>query len=802
MRFMFRASLMAGVSAAMLNVPTLHAQPLSNGGNQESKIPKTVSVKSAAVSHTTAAASAPETGGGGIETVVVTANKRVQSINHVGMTITVVSGNQLITDGITSTSDLAKIVPGLTAEPSPFGTPIYTLRGVGFYDQSMSASPAVAVYLDQVPLPYSAMTRAGPLDVQRVEVLKGPQGILFGNNTTGGAINYIPNQPTDNFQAGVVASYGRFNTVDLQGFVSGPISDTVKARLSAQSIRGGAWQYSITRNDTLGAQRKFQGRLLVDWDPNSRLSVQFNVNGWLDQSDSQAPQRIATFLSVPSNPQAAATLAYPYPPHNARAADWSTNIPPLRQNDNFMQGSVRADYQFNREITGTSISAFDAYTTNSYDDYDGTAENIADNHTRGHIFTYSQELRLAGNTKRTHWLIGGNYEADFIYDRLYYYFGDSTTSQVGPYHMTYTYNDSRQDQKTSAGFADIQYSVFPKISVEAGVRYTDSRRSFEGCTYDIPGGGVAKTFNFLETLFRNPALPFIPIPQGGCVTFNAAYAPAANHPITNQLNENNLSWKGGINYKTDNGGLLYLSITKGYKAGGFPTASASSIAQYNPVKQESVLAYEGGFKQPFFHHHLQMNGAVFYYNYNDKQLEGRVLDPVFGPLDALVQIPKSHILGAEGEVEAEPLDGLLVDVAATYLDTRIDQFVGYNNAAVLQNYAGASFPYAPKWSIIGNAHYEWPVTDALEGFVDGGLTYNSTTTSSIGNNPYLLIKSYALLDLSAGVGSPDGHWKFEIWGRNITNAYYFPNALQSQDVYVRFTGMPVTYGVRFTYLFQ
>src|SRR5690606_13370525 len=151
--------------------------------------------------------------------------------------------------------------------------------GIGFYDSTLAAPPTVAVYTDEVPLPYSAMTKAAALDVARVEVLKGPQGTLFGQNTTGGAINYVAARPTDSFAAGMDATFGRFSTFDVQGFVSGPVASNMRARLSLRTIQGGDWQKSFTRHDSLGAQNMTQGRLLLDWDVSDKLSVTVNVNG-------------------------------------------------------------------------------------------------------------------------------------------------------------------------------------------------------------------------------------------------------------------------------------------------------------------------------------------------------------------------------------------------------------------------------------------------------------------------------------------------------------------------------------------
>jgi outer membrane receptor protein involved in Fe transport len=729
--------------------------------------------------------------------IVVTANKREQSANNVGMSITTMRGDDLIDRGVTSTADLANIVPGLTYQPSPFNTPVYTLRGVGFYDSTLSAAPTVAVYTDEVPLPFSAMTREAGLDLERVEVLKGPQGTLFGENTTGGAINYIAAKPTDHFESGLDASYGRFSETSLSGFVSGPLSSTVNARLSGDLEGGTGWQHSISNNSTLGAISRQTGRLLVDWTPSDALKVAINVNGWVDNSDPQAPQRIATYLSLPNSPQAPAIVAFPYPTQNAQEADWPTDIP-MTRHDTFFQNSVRVDYTLPSEIVLTSITAYEHYSTNAWDSSDGTTLNISDQHTTGYINTITQELRASGKTGSLNWLAGGNFESDGTLDREDYYFTDATTAQVGPAHLIQTGNFSEQNIKSAAVFGNGEYKILDNLSFQAGARYTATWRDFQGCTYDVPGYGTVAAFEVLEHVFRNPALPFIPIPPGGCATFNSSYAPIIT-PLTERLTEQNVSWRTGLNYTLPNDGLLYVSVAKGYKAGVFPTAAASTVTEYAPVKQESLLAYEGGFKIPLADHRVQVNGAVFYYDYTNKQLESRIIDPAFHQEFALVNIPRSHVEGAEAEIDARPFKGLKLSVAATYLQTRIDDFVGYNNAGAYGNYSGSAFPYSPRLQLVSSAQYDFPLNGQLGGFLAADYKYNSQTNGSIGDVPVLNIKAYGLLDVRAGIRTADNRWTFEFWGRNVTNTYYWTNALQARDVYVRYTGMPETYGISLRY---
>ena len=174
-----------------------------------------------------------------VQELIVTAQKREESINDVPMSVSAASGETLTELGIQDTSQLVKIIPGFNYTPSYYGTPVYSIRGVGFLDTSLAASPTVSVYVDEAPLPYSIMTQGASLDLERVEVLKGPQGTLFGMNATGGAINYVAGKPTEDFRAGFDASYGRFNTVDLQGFVSGPITPTLSGRIALRLIRSG-----------------------------------------------------------------------------------------------------------------------------------------------------------------------------------------------------------------------------------------------------------------------------------------------------------------------------------------------------------------------------------------------------------------------------------------------------------------------------------------------------------------------------------------------------------------------------------
>jgi iron complex outermembrane receptor protein len=227
-------------------------------------------------------------------------------------------------------------------------------------------------------------------------------------------------------------------------------------------------------------------------------------------------------------------------------------------------------------------------------------------------------------------------------------------------------------------------------------------------------------------------------------------------------------------------------------------AAVSSVNQYDPVGQESVLAYEAGVKAAFFDRRVQFNSSAFYYDYRDKQLRSARFDPPFGPLEALASIPKSHVIGAEAQLVARPVDGLTLDAAVTYAHTEIDEFIGFDGLTNAGNQAGTPFPFAPTWQVVTNLDHVFPLSEKSRGFLGSSLTYRSGTYAGVGARAALRIDPYTLLDLRAGVafGGPDAdRYRAWVWGRNITNEYYWTNVLANANVVSRFVGQPATWGL-------
>ena len=734
-----------------------------------------------------------------LEEIIVTAQKWEQSANTVGMSITAARGDVLLERGITSVADLTRLVPGLTIQESSFNSTSFTLRGVGFFNSDLATPPAVTVYVDEAPLPYPAMTNLAAFDLTRVEVLKGPQGTLYGQNSTGGAVNYIAARPTEAFDAGVDASFGRFNRVQVGGFISGPITDELAVRLGVQGRRGDPWQQSITRpGDELGEVRELQGRGTIEWRPDDQFISRLTLTATHDESESIAGQFLAPAASIP--PLAVpGLLTFPVVAE-PRAADWS----PLRYGANerfpyasdttLYQASWRNDYTLRDDLTLTSLTSYADFSKNYGQDPDGTPFHVNELIDRGaEITAFFQELRVAGRQGRFNWLFGANYAQDDLEDEPLQIFRDNDVAHLFEGVDPQAYTDEgvftgETRVETYAAFGRLEVNVADRLMFEAAIRYNDDRRTFDNCSIT-----VSEHFARFWNLLRAGAQP--PTQLGDCWVLDPADGLSPVDNVHSELNEDSVSWRAGVNWTAQPGLLLYANVSQGYKAGAAPVLAASTVEQFTPVPQESLLAYEVGFKAILFDRRAQLSTAAFYYDYADKQLRGTVLDPVFGPLEALVSIPESHLAGAEMQLVAQLTEGLTFDTSAIYVKTQIDEFTGFDARAQFGDQSGTPFPFSPEWQSITNIDYEFPLSPALNAFVGGSLIYHSETYAGVGALELFRVDSFTLLDLRAGIELSDGRYRVWAWGKNVTEEYHWSNVFANGNAISRFVGQPATYGV-------
>jgi iron complex outermembrane receptor protein len=275
-----------------------------------------------------------------------------------------------------------------------------------------------------------------------------------------------------------------------------------------------------------------------------------------------------------------------------------------------------------------------------------------------------------------------------------------------------------------------------------------------------------------------------------------------------KLNESNFSYRGVLDYKFDSGTMVFGSVSRGYKGGVITNIAASTASQVLPARQERVDAYELGIKTPLWGTRSFLNLSGFYYNYKDKQVRARILDPLWGLQERLVTVPKSRIWGFDADLSLRPIDHLTITASGTYLNTEINgdfsTFVGktvFDQAGQSGNFKGSYLPYAPKFTGNLDAEYEWPINSHFDAYFGGSVSYRSrdNVAFQLMGKPRLEandLPSYGLLDLRAGVTSGDDRWRVEFFGRNVTNKYYLIARFEGTDENHRYAGMPATYGVR------
>ena len=434
-------------------------------------------------------------------------------------------------------------------------------------------------------------------------------------------------------------------------------------------------------------------------------------------------------------------------------------------------------------MTLTSLTSYADYKQNDRVDPDATRLAIADTIDRGKIKALFQEVRLSGEFgEGSRWIVGANYENNKVRET------QTLTSTSGSGFRAFNLFfgapipdaidiSSTQKFRNLAAFANLDFAFSDRFKAHAGVRYTDTRDRFSGCTGNSANGALA----LILMIPGNPQ----------CTQFNAT---GPGSPTQSTLKQDNLSWRVGLDFTPNDDTLLYANVSRGFKVGAFPLIPAVFAFQYDPATQEKLTAYEAGFKlSPS--RAVQINGAAFYYDYIDKQVLGSDNVPPFGTLNRLVNIPKSKVKGAELQLIVRPVTGLTLNAGLTYVHTRIGNFTNIDPFGVSRNFRGEAFPNTPKWQGSVAADYEFPVSGSLNAFVGTNATFRSKTNGGLGENAILTIDGYTLVDLRAGVASADDRWRLSVWGRNIFDKYYWTNAYRIADVSARFAGKPATYGV-------
>jgi iron complex outermembrane recepter protein len=698
--------------------------------------------------------------------IVVTAQKRSERLQDVPVSISALGAVDLEGAGVVNITQIAPRVPGFYGGSAGATRPQLYIRGIGSRQFDAGSEASVGVFVDEVYLGRTAGTLGALRDVERIEVLKGPQGTLYGRNTIGGAINVITKGPTRDLQAEAEVGYGNFDAYNLFGAVSGPVvGDAVQARIAGwRTFSKGYMRNPQTGYYAQGVDN-YGGRGRLDIEPAANLKLALIAEVLRDRGSSFSGKNQGTT----ANPNAVFfAAAGRVPIQTADPYAERTNLDNLLHRD-VETYSGKADLDLG-SATLTSITAYRHNRALDDRDFDNTSLSVIQQVSDERSKQFTQELRLTSTPGgalsvggAVDWILGGFFYHDKS-DRV-------DTFNFGPDSVKYVLTGRAQTDvaaqrfKTEswAAFAQATLHLGPTFDVTLGGRYTEDRKS--------------------AVSLGTTTAPGIPLVAANFTTSQGGKFTSVDPRVT-------------LQFRPSRDVNVYASYNQGFKSGGFQYVPFSA-AQANVVFQpEQLDAYEIGFKTQLMDRKLTFNGALFKYDYKDLQVL-RVVATAGGGAATLIQnAASSTIKGGELELVARPSSRFEASLTYAYTDAKYDSFPF--NATT--DFSNTRMVRAPKHSVNMGARWTVPLGDnsvelradyaLLSDFFfepgEGKAIYGTTTPLSVQDG-------YGLLDLRATFRV--GNFRIGGYVANATNVYYRRTALALPGQLVGYPGAPRTYGL-------
>ncbi len=714
-----------------------------------------------------------------IEDVVVTAQKRQQNLLDIGIDISVISGDALERMRVDEIDDISRHVSNMNVKNTLGVTnPVVTIRGVGLNDFNANSNPTAGVYVDEVFLTSTAMMGFQLFDMERVEVLKGPQGTLYGRNTTAGAVSFVTRRPSRQFEAYASAGYGDYRSLETEGAMGGPLNEALSFRVAGKfEDQGKGFSRDRVSGDDFGSADRFAWRAQLAWDGSEESSATLSLHGGRDRSNSYGIEHFgtqdpATFDVCP------AILGGRLDP--ASCVDFfgysDTDGDPYEGDYDLISTveveSLGASLRFDRELGAvrlTSVTGYESLKRDQAEDFDGSAFRSVDSTWDANIDQYSQELRLASADGAMNWLAGVFYSYDQVDT------GDGNRFDSTDLLATVLSTDWRQRTQSAAAFGHLEWPLSQQLSLVSGVRFTWEEKEFAGGTTDLNPYG--------SSCILDP----------GCAP--GFVGPFALTAADDSIDDTDVSGTIGLNYKPVDDWLFYGSVGKGFKSGGFFGGITFSTAELAPFEAEKLIAYEAGFKGRLAANTVQLSGAAFYYDYQDIQTFIQVSTGGLSVLK-LGNVDKAKVQGVDLDLTWRAARGLDLHAAVGYVDTKLGAF----NSDIGPQPAGKELPNAPKMTFAGMASYEWPVGDAYTASLAVDASYTDEVFKEALNFGYLAAPAYWLTNARIALAAADMHWEIAVWGHNLADEAFVVDAFDNGvGNGIRLYGEPRTYGVTFTY---
>lgn len=699
-----------------------------------------------------------------LEEVTVTAQRRTENAQDVPASLAAFDQEALRKSGIATVDEIASRTPGFSMGNFNVGEPRFFIRGIGSVSDSAAGDPSVGVFQDEIYVGRISGASFDLFDLERVEVLRGPQGTLYGRNTAGGAINIVPNQATRDLNAGAEIDLGNYRTLAARGFLNGAVGQRSAARLAVSHRRHAGYSTNIVTGENLSNRHSSSARVMFNSELSDAIRIRLSVDRVRDRNGGNARVPGPVFTDqTGTNAIALAALLRLWPLDSDIRKSYSD--PSSYQHRDIVGSMVRVEQDVSygtwaflggwREVDLDWFEDFDALKPFGNPPLAGVPPA-----TYGWIIStkdrareagkqYSAETRLSSSSASSlKWVLGTHYFNEHV-ERAEGFLSRFSLIPAASGDVAFS-QDART--RSAAVYGQATAPLNRKLSITTGARYTRDDKS------------VLQEARNNDAADPTPGLPLFP-----------------GQPYSIKADEEWSSWTGklGLEYQLTSGRLLYTSINRGFKAGIFP--SQNNVIQNVGVATppEKVMNYELGAKTEWADRRLRVNGALFYMDYDDLQLFR---------LDSQQQLitftDNAKIRGAEFELTGTPTGQARIGLNYAYLDAHIKG--GSND--------GDTLPYAPRHKVGALAEYEYRFA---HGVASGRIEYQWTDSFSleVPNSREMQVPGYGLLDARVSYLLSDRKIELSLWGKNLTDKEYVTHTTPFLGNGFSIFGPPRTYGI-------
>ncbi|MBL4893781.1 MAG: TonB-dependent receptor [Emcibacter sp.] len=693
-----------------------------------------------------------------LDEVIVTARRQSESLQLVPLAVSAFNADELFSNRIENLGDLQSHVPNLSLHVGDAANAVIYLRGIGQIDSISFNDPGVGVYVDDVYMGRAQGSFLDVMDPARIEVLRGPQGTLYGRNTIGGAVKFISSRPTNDVVGYLEAVYGNYNQFRAKASISGPIIEdilTAKAAV-AHSSRDGYTQNLFDGEDDFDKETN-SWRVSALLTPNEDLSFYLVLDGSRNTPDhSRTPHKETPIFSLVSG-------AFINPTDDPFVVNVNyNNLEKLKT----FGVALTAEYNMD-ELTFKSITSYRKMDYQTKTDLDGTVDASFGIYYFDDQDQFSQELQFI-------------YEGDKIslVSGLYYYKENTVNTGGANAPVFFFVSIGRWDQTSTskAAYAHLKYSATEALTLSLGARYTREDKDIISDGEHFFGTGI-NTAEEMVAAF------------GTGIGFNVT-------GYTGEADWESFSPKFGLDYVVNEDVMVYANISRGFKSGGFNGRAATS----QPYDPENLWSYEVGFKSTFADQRVRLNMAAFYNDYNDFQVSRFTADEFGNFLSVFDNAGKAIMWGVEAELTALLADNLTLNANAGYLNSEYrDFFDGGIDVSEQRHLVNA-----PSFSSRASLTYDQELGNAGNLSFNGAISYRSKTYLTVSSSEILAQDAYALLEASIRFTSADQLWDVILAGQNLTNKQYREHGFDLTDfpgVQLGYYGTPRTYSVTVRYSF-